>query len=243
MGGYVVTGLRDTPLATSAMFDDLGRSKYDPEAFKAFNAESVLLLGSGRQRVWKRGGDRPAPSAPYTVAAGHDVSFDIVLSHAGAPLPGGELSWQVFDSDGVCYAAGIQQVSGPLSAARPQIVGHIGFNAPDSGSALPMRIDTILKAAQPVHNTWPLWVFPAVTAWPEGVGLADPSGWLAGLDDLYDHARQFTSQGNGRSTCVLLASVLDKDVLDFLRGGGAVLLLQNGHSPLRLDPSGAKRSR
>src|SRR5262249_14609005 len=83
MGGYVVTGLRDTPLATSSMFDDLKRSKYPPEAFRAFNADTVLLLGQGRSRVWQHGGDRPAPSPPYTFYAGSQVSYSVILSHTG----------------------------------------------------------------------------------------------------------------------------------------------------------------
>src|SRR5258708_38852782 len=61
MGGYVVTGLRDTPLATSSMFDDLGRAKYEADDFREFNSDSVLVLEQGRGRVWKHGGDRPTP--------------------------------------------------------------------------------------------------------------------------------------------------------------------------------------
>ena len=44
MGGYVITSLRNTPLASS-LFDDPGRSKYDPATFRQFNADTVLLLG------------------------------------------------------------------------------------------------------------------------------------------------------------------------------------------------------
>ena len=50
MGGYAITGWRDTPLTTSGIYDDLTRSKYDPETFKTFNADTVLLIGRGRAR-------------------------------------------------------------------------------------------------------------------------------------------------------------------------------------------------
>ncbi len=61
IGGYVLTGLRDTPMSTSGVFDDSGRSKYPADEFRRFNDEAVLLLESGRSRRWTHGGDRPEP--------------------------------------------------------------------------------------------------------------------------------------------------------------------------------------
>ena len=95
MGGYVITGLRDTPLATSAMFDDFYRSKYPPEDVAMFNADSVLVLGRGRARVWSHDGDRPSPFEPFCFQAGQQTVLDVVLSHVGKPLNGGVLTWQI----------------------------------------------------------------------------------------------------------------------------------------------------
>lgn len=230
MGGYVVTSIRDTPLASSSMFDDLNRPKYEPAAFRAFNADTVLLLGRGRARTWTRGGDRPAPFEPYCVPAGRPVAFEIILAHAGAPLPGGRLAWQVFDENGRPYAGDGQAVGGPLSGGRPQVVGRMAFQTPETEKALTYRVEVTfdLGDGRRIGNTWPLWIFPEVTAWPAEVALRDPAGVLVGLDDLWAAA------GKNRvgESSIVLTSVLDEGVLGHLRRGGAALLLQQGDRPL-----------
>ena len=231
MGGYVVTGLRNTPLASSSLFDDLGRSKYDPATFRQFNADTVLLLGRGRARRWLRSGDHPAPGEPYSFAAGATATLDLIVSHAGPPLPGGELAWEVRRDDGTLLDAGTLPVPGPLAGGRPRSLGRIAFDAPDAGRAETLRFDLALyNETIQVRNTWPLWVFPPVTAWPEGIALLDPAGCLAGLDDLAAGARR-VARPDGAAR-VLIASDLTGDVLAFLREGGAVLLLQNSDGPL-----------
>ena len=62
IGGYVLTGLRDTPMSSSGVFDDNGQYKYDPDEFRLFNSDAVLLLEQGRSRRWTNGGDRPYPA-------------------------------------------------------------------------------------------------------------------------------------------------------------------------------------
>src|SRR5690606_32405902 len=81
VGGYVLTGLRDSPISTSGVFDDLGRAKVDPAAFRQFNADNVLLLEGGRTRDWVHGGDRPSPRDLHNHIGGHVASFRILLAH------------------------------------------------------------------------------------------------------------------------------------------------------------------
>lgn len=234
MGGYVVTGLRDTPLATSAVLDDLNRQKYPPDAFRAFNADTVLLLGRGRARRWTQGGDRPVPLEPYSFPAGGLVAFDVILAHAGPPLPASTLIWQVFDADGHRVADGVWDVPGPLAGGPPQAIGHLAFLAPPVKTAATLRLQVRLEPThgQRTENSWALWIFPVVTQWPAGVGILDPSGALAGLGDLWHAAIPLTDDRSLGDVNVLLTSALPPHVVYFLRNGGAVILLQNGDRPL-----------
>jgi hypothetical protein len=231
LGGYVVTGLRDTPLAVSALFDDFGQPKYDPAAFRQFNANSVLLVGRGRSRQWSYDGDRIAPSDPYCLIAGQRAVLDLILAHAGAPLHGGEWSWRVVDGGGHVLAQGGEPVAGRLIGGRPGRLGRMVFDTPPVDVPLSLRLEANLQTGdQVITNDWPLWVFPAVTAWPEGLNLLDPTGALDRLDDLRAAAARVNEPVAG--THLLITTVLTGPVIDFLWCGGRVLLLQTGDAPL-----------
>ena len=63
------------------------------------------------------------------------------------------------------------------------VPGHVRITIGDD--AQNDMLERALRAgAVDVRNAWPLWIFPAVTAWPEEIVLLDPAGCLTGLDDL-----------------------------------------------------------
>jgi hypothetical protein len=233
MGGYVVTGIKDTPLATSAVFDDLNQSKYTHEEFKTFNADTVLLIRRGRTRQWVRGGDQPAPFEPYSFVAGQRIHFELIVSPTGAPLQNGTLTWEARNSDGHILGAGTQRAALILPAPRPSIMGHITFDAPQTDDAMTLQLDVTLKyAGHTIRNSWPLWVFPAVTQWPQGIALVDPTGSLTGLDDLWETAQEVALS----DAPLIITSALTEDVVSYLRKGGSVLLIQHGNNPLPARP-------
>lgn len=231
MGGYVVTGLRDTPLATSAAFDDLGRSKYDAAAFRAFNADTVLLIGQGRQRIWRNGGDRPVYWPPQVVLAGHAVELTAILANAGGPYQDGVLRWLLHSEAGDVLGQGEIQVEGLPTNGYPAQIGAIRFVAPHGDQARALHLELALEAGmQTITNRWPLWVFPDVREWPETVAVYDPAGSLTGLDDLY--TRRVDRLPAPDAGHVVITNVLDEAVRAFLQNGGTVCLLQRGPGPL-----------
>jgi hypothetical protein len=155
----------------------------------------------------------------------------LILAHAGRPLPGGELRWQVRYADGRLYAEGGDTIAGPLHGGRPRSLLRFALDMPRTEQALSFQLEGVLETGmRTVRNRWNLWVFPEVAAWPEGVALLDPTGSLSGLDDLYASAQRVDAPTP--TARVLLSSVLTDDVIAFVRGGGSVLLLQNGDGPL-----------
>jgi len=231
LGGYVVTGLRDTPLATSALFDDFNQHKYDPAAFRQFNADSVLLLGRSRARQWSYDGDRPAPHDPYCWHAGERIALDLILAHAGKPLTGGEWTWQIADSSGKPLAQGSGQITSIVDGSRSQRIGQLVFDAPATDVALMLHLEAVLHlGTQRIRNTWHLWIFPRVTQWPENLSILDPTGALDRLDDLREAAARVDKPS--RECAVLITTVLTDAVRTFLHDGGNVLLLQTGDGPL-----------
>ena len=131
MGGYVVTGLRDTPIATSGVLDDLGRPKWDPAEFRMFNDEAILCVDVGRRRRWTHGGDRPSPIDPFNWWAGDVARWNLILHHTGAPIPAGSLlSWQLARPDGEVLAHGQAPTPIALAPGEPQPLTTIECSLP-----------------------------------------------------------------------------------------------------------------
>lgn len=236
MGGYVVTGIRNTPLATSAMFDDLERFKYAPEAFREFNGDTVLVLEQGRRRIWKHGGDRPAPVDRFNYAEGALVSFRLVLSHSGVDLPGGELRWRLVTADNHVAQSSQITVPGPLIGGIPRRIAAIEFAAP--AAETPAEYALVVELDGGISNRWPLWIYPAVTHWPDGLALYDAAGCLGGLDDLREAADAVTRQPDfiALGERVLITSAFTQAVADWVQQGGRALVLQSGPGVLPVVP-------
>ncbi|HIC90290.1 MAG TPA: glycoside hydrolase [Anaerolineae bacterium] len=234
MGGYVVTGFRDTPIATSGVYDDLGRSKFAPAAFRAFNEDTVLTLGWGRQRRWRFGGDRPDRFAPFNIATGQLVRLNVLLSHTGAPLPpDSEVSWRLLGPEGEPVGSGGWYMRQPLPGGAPQELGVIEWRAPTLAHAARFTLVVALAAGeQQIENRWSLWVYPRPGAWPEGLALCDPAGTLTDLEDLVRASVPIGLDERPRDASLVVSSVLTVALSDYLRSGGRLLLLQTGDGPL-----------
>jgi hypothetical protein len=162
--------------------------------------------------------------------------LDIILSHAGKPLYGGLLAWKITHTGGGFHVEGSEQVTGPLAGGYPPSIARFIFDVPPTEKAMMLTCDVILETGQQtIRNVWPLWVFPEVTTWPEGIGICDPAGVLVEQRaDLWDAAVRV--DGPASDLRVLITTVLNAEVIDFLRGGGSVLLWQNGDRPLPAVP-------
>jgi hypothetical protein len=230
MGGYIVTSIRDTPLATSSLFDDLGRMKYAADAFREFNADSVLVLEQGRARVWKHGGDCPAPVDRFNLIAGMLADYRVVLSHSGQELPGGELRWMLLNEKGVVVEQGIYPVNSPLAGGAPREIGTIAFSIPDVEQAAQYTLEVELNDT--IRNHWPLWIYPAQTDWPAGFTLYDPAGVLGGLDEVPASVANVAQVGSE----ILLSGVFTPEVEQFVQRGGRAIVLQTGPGALPTVP-------
>lgn len=232
--GYVVTSIRQTGLASSSIFDDAMQPKYDADTFTQFNADTVLLLGQGRAREWVRGGDRPRHRDSVNHVGGQPVRFNVILANVGPHLRGGDLSWQAVDDAGESVGYGQQTLSGALPHGNPAAIGTIEFTPPARARVYRVTLYVELQSGtHTVKNEWPLWIHPEISVWPGALAIFDPSGALAGLNDLYTTVPHLERSAK-TSTWPrrVLTSALTPSVLDFLREGGRVLLLQRAPGPL-----------
>lgn len=244
MSGYVITGLRDTPISTAGMFDDFGAFRYRPEEFTRFNADSVLFLGWHRRRNWVAGGDRPSYIDHWTHTSGETLLPRIGLSHYGKKIR--ILSGQVELLD----AEGRQLTVRPLpelpGTVLPGSVEQLAMTAvalPEvSGmTRLLLRATIRLRGKRTVQNEWPLWVVPR-TDWkslPDWVAF-DPDERLQGLEA---HGATCTSVQAAEivplpTTTKLIASRWTPEIAAFVRAGGSafVFVERGGGLPTEACP-------
>ncbi|MCB8933343.1 MAG: hypothetical protein H6534_07875 [Chthonomonadaceae bacterium] len=208
IGGYVVTGWRDTPVSSSGMIDDWGELKPQLGAAE-WNSPTLMFLIPRRRPPWIAGGNRPGwVDASSHFAGGVHVRLG-AHSEAGHS---GEVEWSAVDfawrgerRPGGRIAQGrLPAASGePLSAGE---LGEIWFEAAEPGGVL-LRVRWG-GAAQ--H--WPLWI---VEPWSKDAAAQwcryDPPGRL---DDI-----AFGEAGP------LVATRVPPDLEDRVRAGARVLLL------------------
>lgn len=242
MSGYVITGLRDTPISTAGMFDDFGAFRYTPEEFTRFNADTVLLLSWHRRRNWVAGGDRPSYVDVWTRDSGETILPRLGISHYGKTLQVLSGKWELLDADGGQIAVQGLTTS-PHAFYRGQIAaqentllptidrGYLGpltetpFELPQVSqmTRLLLRATLRLRGKRTVQNEWPLWVVPH-TEWQELPAWAafDPDERLKGLER---HGAVWTSLSPTEIAGLpieakLVASRWTAEIAAFIRRGG-----------------------
>ncbi len=153
--GYVITGLRDTPISSSGFFDDWGQARFTPEECLPWNGEGCIYPMPIRRPSWRDGGNRPGWLDPFAHFAG-----DVFL-RLGADADG-ILSWRILDSQGVVVIRGTEDL--------------IAWQNAEPGE---YRLEARVGAAE---NAWPLWVVEKPNwATQTGWSLHDPAGLIPEL--------------------------------------------------------------
>lgn len=248
IGGYVVSGEIDTPVTSAGMWDAQGRLKYDPQTFRSFNADLVLLLGWGRRRAWLAGGDRAAPWDAWCPAAGSLIRAHLIAAHHGRTAGPVLVEWAVGPPEGPAWAAGQSHSASAIAPGAVREVAIAELVAPEVER--PRR--ALLRAAMRIgeeraSNMWDLWIFPR-DPWRglAGVGLLDPSGRLADLPALAPGllTAQVAADTHTAGAAplapftrfateprVLIATVWTEGLAAWVARGGAAVLLQTHAAP------------
>ncbi len=224
IGGYVLTGLRDTPMSSSGVFDDAGLNKYDPDEFRLFNSDAVLLLEQGRSRRWTNGGDRPYPADLFNHRSGAQASFRVVLALTQAANGGqyGELAWRIGSVRGGNYGGKVQIHN--TSAKSPCEIARIEFKLPDVERAEQWTFEVELDGK--LKNHWSLWIYPSLL--PLDAMIYDPAGTLGDL--------HFLSKADFSRDEVVIAGAFTSELEAYLREGGKAVLIQTGAGALPTQP-------
>jgi hypothetical protein len=218
MGGYVVTGLRDTPISTAGLFDDHQESKFAAAAFRQFNADAVLLLEGGRARRWVNA-DQPYPMDRFNHWSGESTRFHIILSYVDPQPAGNTLRWQFSGPGSVRPMQGEVVVSTLPIPGVPGEIAHIDLALPEVNQPESWTLSVTLGH---LENHWPLWIYPQPADFADTITCYDPSGILPDLAHLPRHDFSISSAGP------LIASACTPELRSYVAAGGQAILIQPG---------------
>ncbi|MFQ3682068.1 glycoside hydrolase family 2 protein [Roseiflexus sp.] len=243
VSGYVITGEADTPITSAGMWDATGALKYDPAEFRRFNNDLVALIGWDRRRDWVRGGDRAAFWDVWSYSAGTLVRPHIIASHYGAQPGQAHAAWSIAFDDEAPFASGDIVTDRDILPGDVREIGVAEFTAPDVSSPRRATLRVTLRVgAQTTENAWFLWFFPA-NPWAaiHNLAIYDPLGRLHDLARLAPQAIEVTHtdlRGDAGAQVdlhaapfVVVASAWTRALSAYTRGGGHVVLLQDGDGP------------
>jgi hypothetical protein len=162
ISGYVLTGIRDTPISSSGLFDDWNEPRFEASEFGIWNAPEVLFQIAVRRPSWVNGGNRPGWLDLRNFFCGQ-VFHRIGMAVESAQEV--ELRWSVIHSHGETVFSGLcASVKVPeLSAVQ---IGEISWNCDEPGEY------TLAVEAGNIRNAWPIWVVPKREF--EGFNIYDP---------------------------------------------------------------------
>ncbi len=168
IGGFVLTGWRDTPISSSGVFDDYGSAKWQASDFASWNADDCLFLIPTRRPPWVAGGNRPGWQDLFNYFVGQ-VFIRVGLHTTRGKTAG--LTWRILDQNGSIVARGAapSQSVGVLDSKQ---VAEIVWQCNEPGAyKLAVEFGTVV-------NEWPIWVVSKIQ--PE-VRVVDSSGVFLGL--------------------------------------------------------------
>jgi len=234
MGGYVVTGLRDTPISTSGIWDDFYHAKWSPTEFSQVNDDAVLCLDVGRRRRWQNGGDRPDRLDAHNHWSGTTARWHVILNWMGAQIPAGsQLRWSLVDLEGVEFGAGSSMTAQFLSPGKPCKLGVISCQLPDVERPAELQLEVnLLSNDLKITNCWPVWVYPRLPDPPPNLAIYDPAHCLDDWGAWLDQIPHLSSMEQHPSYDLILTTVWDAGLDKFAQNGGRVLLLQQRNGPL-----------
>lgn len=199
IGGYVITGWRDTPISSAGMLDDWDQPRFTRDETAPWNGRDALFLIRQRRPPWWRGGNRPGWQDACNRFAGQNLFLIGAHSESGAQ---DRLTWRL-ERDGVAVAQGAEAEErvAPLESRQiaeialelepGEYVLHVGFGL--------------------AHNVWPIFVTPKPSKDEFAAWQVDDPEATFGLE----------WKGLGPS---LLASRVPADLDSRLNAGGTVVV-------------------
>lgn len=209
-GGYVVSVIRDVPIASMGLIDYLGRPKTSPQDW-AWHQDTMYLLETPQDR--------------RSFTSGERFGSKLLLSHFGRAAVQGQLNMQLVSTDDEVIreqtVVTLSQKPGTLATvAKPD------WLMPEVSAPSRFLVRSVLQTSHDISftNEWPIWICPETESLDDTVRVH--SSFPADLKTaLFPNAESFTGVA---VDAIVVAARFDDALCSFLEEGGRVLLFPDG---------------
>lgn len=232
ISGYNITSIRDVPIATSGLFDDMMQPKFKFEEMRKINSDVVLLPAWDLTRIWI-GADRIMSRERYNFFGGDWYSLHILVSNYGENvLEGAQLQWKLTQGETVLLS-GVHKHNQPVERGSVAEVLYITMQLPKVEKPKTCTLTVTLKAeGAETENNWPVFLYPCPQECKVKLGLYDPANVWTTLDELYEDVTRFADDEAIENVDLMLTSSLTSNIRDYIKNGGKVIYLQRGEGSL-----------
>lgn len=232
VNGYSITAIRDVPITSCGIFDDLGNKKWSDEAMQSINGDLVLSLSAPLKRKWHNGADVFQTLDEYNFLSGTALQHRVHLSNHTGLQGEAVLSVNLWDGS-ACVRSYIEEF--PLAGYASLQIAQLQVNLPEVVQAkqLTLQLSVHQGTTQLSENSWSIWVYPIQET---RVQLYDPTGVLEGIEEVMKVC--YVSSIEEIQAGVLVTTVLDDDMLARLPKRCSLVYLQTGHGyfPIQREP-------
>ncbi len=211
-GGYVVSVIRDMPLCSMGLIDYLGHPKWSADAWN-WHGDTMLLLATPSDRRSFLGGEvlrAELAISHFGNLVTNDATLEVTI-HADQPGLLNTIAKKTIS----LTTSGLHKLA-PLEIPLPVVRQPTRFTLSAQLTADGCRCS----------NQWPLWMVPHPDSQDDS-SIQLHASCSPEIQALFPTASALTSPDNNG---VVVASRLDRSLLEFVTAGGRVLLLPDGET-------------
>ena len=225
ISGYDITAIHDVPIATSGIFDDLGKVKFPEKEFACFNAPAVITPAWDLTRTWING-DRVYSRERYSFHSGATFGLHLILSnYSPEEIPQGVIECKLIDEAGQTVSAIKDQTKEALQRGDVKEIYYLRLKLPET--EIPKNFLLSVSLDNKIENHWPIFLYPKPKDC-EAQGLfLDTSGAFPNFLNFY---KNFSRLEEGieipQETSLVVTDRLTPEIQNYLQNGGRVFLNQ-----------------
>lgn len=225
--GYNITSLRDVPIATSGLFDDLMNPKFNDADFRIFNSDIVLAPAWDLTRIWING-DRVQNRERFNFFSGQYYGLHIIISnYSRSEIKTPVVRWELKCGNEV--AASFKGcIDKKFECGEVAELIYIGIKLPQVECPKTYLLTVEMEDGQKhAKNLWPVFVYPTPSVSDDSINVYDANEVFWGLNKKYKVNK--LADGQQIKPCSFVAtSRMTPEICRFVEQGGKVLLVQRG---------------